>query len=431
MRSTPREPRRRQPTAEDWARLERLSPEFAHALRERLESAADGGDVPDGAWPGSEALAELVSRRRGGPGGRDGAKASAAARELLATMSKSRPELYRSLPAEEPHAVGQEGPPPTQPSATPPTPPTPGTPTPPREAGADVERFFAATEARVETVEEYIDAVATLQRLHWRAGLVWRGHGNAAWSVRSSLSRVLAESGAAHEAELVEAELTTRDAASDWDPHNTPTIGLLAELQHAGAPTRLLDVSTDPDVSAWFAVENPADDDADARLLVWGGTSADGEVEDADDLDYLGTWFWHEWQTRDKRIEAGWGTGVKTWWWLPPTTNERLRAQRGGFLLEAEPIVSEEIAAVFAQRLGSTWTPAQIAAVTSVLGMPARHDEPVVPNEANLVPLFSLRLARELKPELRRYLGSKGLTDRYIYPDQAGLVRHLQRSLRD
>lgn len=125
-----------------------------------------------------------------------------------------------------------------------------------------------------------------------------------------------------------------------------------------------------------------------------------------------------------------WGTGSRTWSWFPAPLNERMRAQRAGFMLEASPIFSERVLGVFADALGEDWTASEIAAATTVLGLPSRHDVPAKPNDANIVPVFSLRIAASAKAPIREYLATKGLTEDRIYPDQSGFVAHLRRGLR-
>lgn len=436
--------RRHEMTPADLERLAQISPELAQRLRATGGVRADGVDEETRAALRDAGAAALRSLRDDPRAVADMHHLQGLARQVLEASGRSRPELYREFmsgsqavtdgrdgfggTAEDPDD-GHEDPGSGADAALGDDDDAPHDVVPPA-AGRGVEDFFAGTEVRIRSVDDYLERVALLQRKNWDLGLIWRGHGNAAWNVRSSLSRVLSPSlSPASEAALRSAEDATAEAAKAWDPHLEPTIGLLAELQHAGAPTRLIDVSTDPDIAMWFAVENPADDASDARLLAWA-SEPPGEMGEADTaVNYLDEWFWHEWTGTQQRIESGWGTGVKTWWWLPPSTNERLRAQRGGFLLEAEPIVSADIAGLFSERLGATWSPREISDVTSVLGLPSPHDRRAEANEANIVPLYSFRVDAAAKPELRDYLAAKGLTDRYIYPDQVGLVRHLNRAL--
>ncbi|MDQ1082210.1 MULTISPECIES: FRG domain-containing protein [Microbacterium] len=291
------------------------------------------------------------------------------------------------------------------------------------------ESFFNDRAVEITSVDALLSAFATIQQKQRAHQLVWRGQQNAGWSVHSSLYRRLGDDGVVDEDRLIETEIDTFAAAATWGTSSHRPLEFLATLQHHGAPTRLLDATTDPEVAAWFAVEaDPSLDGSDGLVLGWGRAprTKTGIAEPDQTLPQdTEVPFWHAWTNEEERRRVDWGTGTKTWTWFPPALNERMRAQRAGFVLEAGPILSTDVVAVFTGAMPTDWRASEIARATSVIGLPSRHDVKTKRNEANLVPLFTFRIASKAKPQIRDYLASKGLTSSTIYPDLDGLVRHL------
>ncbi|MFR0656742.1 FRG domain-containing protein, partial [Pantoea sp. SIMBA_079] len=80
------------------------------------------------------------------------------------------------------------------------------------------------------------------------------------------------------EDDMVLAEANTlKLARREWRFDHLAALELMAHLQHLGGPTRLLDVSVNPLIATWFAVErNEADDRFDGRLFAF---SVDRRIE--------------------------------------------------------------------------------------------------------------------------------------------------------
>lgn len=183
-------------------------------------------------------------------------------------------------------------------------------------------KFLTANATEVTTLAQFTSAVAQVSSKHSEHELVWRGQGNARWSVRSTLSRTVSSDGATED-ELIEAETSIVNDALGWGLHpmDLPAAPLhvLAELQHAGAPTRLLDVTRDPEIAAWFAVENPDLDEHDALVIAWGQHPrgkkgvAKNEQSTSELLNLGGGQQlpWIEWDAEERR-DRGWGTGERT-----------------------------------------------------------------------------------------------------------------------
>ncbi|WP_285362926.1 FRG domain-containing protein [Microbacterium sp. LMC-P-041] len=295
--------------------------------------------------------------------------------------------------------------------------------------------FFGSFEVEVASLKQLLRALSVLQQKNSALGLVWRGQQNADWPVNSSLTRALraAEHGS-DESRLIAVERFQLAAGDQWGiVRNAGEMAFFAELQHQGAPTRLIDVSLDPEIAAWFAVSLNHDehDAADGRIVAWGRSAAPRRNQTIEPPSFFappGTnAFWHQWSDAESRRTNDWGTGRAVPAWQPPALNGRMRAQRAAFLFDAEPIVDDDLLELFATNLGETWRAREIAQSTRVLGLPAAHDVKAKPNTENVVPMFSIRIAADVKRDVRKYLETKGLTENSIYPDWAGLVSYLRR----
>lgn len=294
--------------------------------------------------------------------------------------------------------------------------------------------FFGKHAATVHTVTDFLEVVSAIQGNYSGRRLVWRGQQSADWPVQSSLHRHLleVEDVVASEENLIEHERKAFDNAVRWGISTTPAMTFLAQLQHHGAPTRLLDISRDPNVAAWFAVEQhqePTVDRGPARVIVWALDTSDPDLPtDAPDL------FWHKWDSDSFRRQVDWGTGTSMWPWFPPAAgNERMRAQRAGFLIGASSIVTSPVAELYSEYFGQSWNTTEIARATSFLGVPVPYDRRPEDNETiprdlrSYVPFVTIHIPGKLKPKLRAHLQeTAGLDAAMIYPDFAGLTRELR-----
>jgi hypothetical protein len=91
------------------------------------------------------------------------------------------------------------------------------------------------------------------------ANIAWRGLASADYSLVSSLQR---GHGSIGEESLRTRELRTLEAARNWGLGFGPggwssDLQLLADLQHYGTRTRLIDVTSNPMTALWFACQNP------------------------------------------------------------------------------------------------------------------------------------------------------------------------------
>ncbi|MBT2485728.1 MULTISPECIES: FRG domain-containing protein [unclassified Microbacterium] len=285
--------------------------------------------------------------------------------------------------------------------------------------------------------------------------LVWRGVRSSDWGLHSNLFRRLMEQNGVEdpasaptgpqpypdENQMVDAETKLlRVARAEWRLDGTPALELLAKLQHFGAPTRLLDVTRNPYIGAWFAVENnEATEDDDARLFAIATRPAGLPGHDRsaevilDETGSLHTPFWHFLKTAQERQRADWGTGSRRRVWVPPAYDPRIVAQNAAFILDGVPMMSARTGSYFKKSSGSKyWTKADLLASSSIYAKTQNPRTRPQSNRANLAPTYSFRITAKAKPEIRKYLERRfAYTTATIYPDIARLSQYLSDSFSD
>ena len=124
--------------------------------------------------------------------------------------------------------------------------------------------LISETEKVVSTVEEFTQAVATIEGIAGERGqmVCWRGQANHDWPLVSSLVRAISAS-VPPENSIIEAlEKKILAEATSWitefevNDRLKDDVSRLIYLQHHGVPTRLIDFTQDPLVSLFFAAEN-------------------------------------------------------------------------------------------------------------------------------------------------------------------------------
>jgi hypothetical protein len=116
---------------------------------------------------------------------------------------------------------------------------------------------------RVSSQDQAFRAITRIGSLATGRRYVWRGSNNASYRVRSSLLRSLIEPGSTElpsELRMRQRELAILREAREWglgleNGALTTDLHLLANLQHHGVATRLLDVTTNPMTALWFACQ--------------------------------------------------------------------------------------------------------------------------------------------------------------------------------
>lgn len=138
----------------------------------------------------------------------------------------------------------------------------------------DGTNFFGPWEG--DAITSWIGAMSAIEDVLNKIGrrrMVWRGQVNAKWCLHSGLYRRVLATGSGpspNESDLVKAEHRLLTIARErWRYDQLPYLELVAHMQHYRAPTRLLDVSLNPLVALWFAVEQQHSDEdhQDGRLF--------------------------------------------------------------------------------------------------------------------------------------------------------------------
>lgn len=312
--------------------------------------------------------------------------------------------------------------------------------------------YFESTEVVIESFDDLHAAITKLIGKTPALPLVWRGARRASWGLHSHLYRHLIEANGVlppdakpegeqpypDEDQMVEAEREIlRLARDDWRFDNMPALETFARIQHAGGPTRLIDVTFNPYIAAWFAVEASGEDDEhDARLFAIATKPVEGEGKPPagdstvrlDDVGALREPFWHLLETASARQQLDWGTGARRRLWVPPAYDPRISAQNAAFILDGVPITSARTAAYFPIERNVYWRRADLLAASSIyLKMHSPNRKPQY-NSRNLAPTFSFIIAADKKREIRDYLESRfGYRRSYIYPDMTALAEHLKQ----
>lgn len=181
-----------------------------------------------------------------------------------------------------------------------------------------------------------------------------------------------------------------------------PDLALLAHLQHHGAATPLLDVTVDPLVGLWMVAhasgsDPTSGDDEDGALFGIRRPPEDRWLSPLESRPY--------WSETSGDIASALSEGVH--WFQAPDISERLRIQRGSFLVG--PLADDgkvTFPLSWYSWRGSGWLSSRIAA----LGQPGRPRQP-----GTEVVVF--RVGRGIKNPLRTWLQERaGLTQEVIYP---------------
>lgn len=229
---------------------------------------------------------------------------------------------------------------------------------------------------------------------------LWRGQANFKFNLEPGIHTRVRHQGTLDDAHVVTFTETLLEAAAeaDLDEHEgtrLPDMALLALLQHHGAATPLLDVTLDPMVGLYMAVVSPlvVDDATDGVLFAIRRPNL--TVDDFDSRSF-------------KSVYSGLGGRVA--FYSAPDVSERLRIQRGHFLLGAvstdDPRVTIPLSVEKGSPVKSSWIWKR---------MKRRGVQGPVPVATTDIAVF--RVTAKFKPALRAWLEARsGLTRDFIFP---------------
>ena len=256
-----------------------------------------------------------------------------------------------------------------------------------------------------------------------QAQYVWRGHRDAAWPLQSRLNRHIAatfgaESKTEHVLDL-ERQILEYVRHQRWhmrqDGHYA-ALTLAATLQHRGVPTRLLDVTRDPLVAAFFAAQRGAGSDEEPDGAVIAIRAPRNNKVKADENGSPDATL-QESLTFEPRSSS-------RALWTPPNVEPRIITQRGCFLVpnltEITPIARKHnsptaVIGVGIAKPAGTYTGKISRYFERFFDKPTPGRPP-----AKSVDVMMIVIPKERKETLRKYLESVGLTFNTIYPDLEG-----------
>lgn len=294
------------------------------------------------------------------------------------------------------------------------------------------EAFFSPWEKVVTSWAGALDSVNRIVEVATPARtMAWRGVHDAAYSLHSSLYRRLNSKLATppDEDQLVEfEEAALARARQSWRFDNLSALETLAHMQHYGGPTRLLDVTYNPLIALWFAVEQKFD--ASGRAI----PDRDGRVFA---MDVTG---------RQVSLDETWGSRGVPWkdfdpqqWrrplpkiWRPPSYNERIPAQNSAFLIGGVPMMNAgDNSRLYRKGPGQATTMGMwsIEEVREALSVPVRMNQ-IRRLRAESTPTFTLRISANCKGALRDLLEERfGWNSSTIYPDLFGMSNNIANGI--
>lgn len=284
-----------------------------------------------------------------------------------------------------------------------------------------LERLYEPYETVVDSWLQFQSVVNDISFRFNQNELVWRGARRAEWGISSSLDRVLRKvlGHPPNESEMVDAEREVlRLARREWRFDNIPAMELMAHLQHIGAPTRLLDVTANPLIALWFAVEDSDEDNvADGRVFAF--------TLNRPDIHYHELWSarhprWHSFKSEGERRSYGWGTGRTRRVWRPPAFNPRIAAQNSAFLVDGIP--SEVTKS--ASSLSSHFDLETLRDLSSFNLRLSRIERDSL--RSTSVPAFTIRVSSGAKRVIRDQIERRyGYSAASIYADLSGLAQYI------
>jgi len=307
-----------------------------------------------------------------------------------------------------------------------------------------VEEFWKSYEV---TINSYADLVSQIEEVFSRWGkknkiFAWRGQTDASWPLHSSLYRRLlwSRGESFNEREMYQQEGKILTEVHRWGLHMSSTLGRLsvlnqlAMLQHYGAPTRLIDITFNPWIAAWFAVEpkwkdgSLMNDEKDSRLFAIDVTGR--LINETTDLRPWEDDFKRPWDGDPKKPDEDARRTYLTWCtkvfaWRPSHFDGRIAAQNGGFLFGGVPIsTGPKGPNQWPKEPSGAWKIDEVRAATSVSLRPHKFDAKRGAVGVAQDAVYTFRIAGGAKNDIRERLEKQfGYKHSTIYPDFTGFVQ--------
>lgn len=304
------------------------------------------------------------------------------------------------------------------------------------------EQFWNENEEKVNNFDEFEQLIndVFVKGPQRNRVFAWRGHADASWPLHSLLYRRLywTSKRLPEERDLYRQEGLILADLHRWGLHMTSGLGRLsvlnqlATLQHYGAPTRLIDVSFNPWIGTWFAVEEKREngitvnEDVDGRVFAIDVTNR--LINEHDEYRKWEDELQRPWRvgqplskpTKEQKIEyRKWCT--KVFAWRPPHFDNRIAAQNGGFVMGGVPISSGPEGPNQWPRAEGTWKIKEVRESTSLSLRPNMLKAKRGPISQDAI--YTIRITAQAKQEIRERLENLfGYEHRTIYPDYPGFA---------
>lgn len=288
----------------------------------------------------------------------------------------------------------------------------------------DANELFSQWQGQIDSWQSFQHEVNVLTSVYPEQRFVWRGQSDSRWGLHSSLYLKLGHLLGAppSESQLVEAEKhLLRIARTEWRLDGISALELFARMQHVGVPTRLIDVTFNPLIAAWFAVARNAEaDHRPGRLFVF----TDSAPIQLNSQWKTNTPRWHQLADDNRRRAVEWGTGGGRKLWRPPVLHDRISAQNAAFILDGVPINPLDSDGLIDNHR-STWAAYEIQQFASVPMRLAHVGTARLPRKA---PVFTFLITPEAKRAIRDQLEERfGYRFATIYADIEGLAEYVRR----
>ena len=279
---------------------------------------------------------------------------------------------------------------------------------------------------RVQSQEQLLRTIDRISTYKAGRRFIWRGLPDATYDLQSSLGVELGRHAiAVDEAAIRSRELAILGAARSW-PLGAELgavandLHMLAMLQHHGAPTRLLDVTSSPTTALWFACQRPQGGEADVPGALFAFDVTD--IPEYWTANAPPTW-------GSLGDPLGWplagalqGSAEQTQPFLlrPSIPDARMRMQEGAFLAGAVPTVPS-IPGLLAFNLAHGGAPGRQTLAN--LFEPLRRPQGMPRQLPFVAIVIPTRVKQRVQPHLRAtYNRSRSI----LFPDVGGFVDALR-----